>query len=622
MKERKYREIKKKIYEKIIIVLGGFFGLVFIHHATIPFEPFLGRIVSLLLFVTISIPLMIGGVWITTKNFNEKELRQIIGWILIGMFSVAFLSILNIFYEKSHGTLLIHSTYVVTRMAGIGAMGGFITGKYNIKQRQKHEKLQEKQKNLEKFKRVIDEAPIGIIITETTNESGDNPITYTNKGFQKLTGYTKEEIIGKDCRFLQGKETSEKKKNKISKAIENKKPISIELINYTKTGDKFWNQLHIAPVYDIKEKLIQYVGFQIDITERKEYENRLELFKKAVENAGHGIYITDTEGTIKYINPKFEEITGYNKKEIIGKNPKILNSKKQDKKYYKKLWNTIKSEEIWREEITNKRKNGELYICEQTIAPVPIKENGSTEKKFIAIQNDITQRKLRQQRLEVLHRILRHNLRNELNILLLDIEKISKGLGLEYNDTIKEIKTKIKSLENLSNKAEKVNKTLELFEKSEKTIKINKSLKEVKREIEKRYPTSEIELENKLKNETKVNSSIYLVFKELIENGIKHNDSNKSKVTVKTKSGDNEIKIQVKDNGVGIPKDEKEVLEKGKEKPLLHSAGLGLWSVYWIVKTNGGKISILENSDKGTNIKITLPSKQNKNTFETKNNAK
>jgi len=122
-----------------------------------------------------------------------------------------------------------------------------------------------------------------------------------------------------------------------------------------------------------------------------EAEGSLKKFKKAVEEAGHAIYITDIKGNIEYANPAFYKITGYKDSSVIGKSTRILKSNKMDNTYYKKLWLTLLKGDMWCEEVINQRKDGQLYTALQTISPI-VNKNGIIEN-FVAIQMDITRQK-------------------------------------------------------------------------------------------------------------------------------------------------------------------------------------------------------------------------------------
>lgn len=115
--------------------------------------------------------------------------------------------------------------------------------------------------------RAMDAAPVGILMTDPRQD--DNPIVYTNDRFQELTGYNEEEILGRNCRFLQGAATKAEPVAEMRRAIDNKEPVTVELQNYRKDGSEFWNRVSIAPVRDEDGEVVRFVGFQQDITEWK-----------------------------------------------------------------------------------------------------------------------------------------------------------------------------------------------------------------------------------------------------------------------------------------------------------------------------------------------------------------
>lgn len=134
-----------------------------------------------------------------------------------------------------------------------------------------------------------------------------------------------------------------------------------------------------------------------DISERKDREQSLRAFQKAIQHAGHSIYVTDTDGTIQYVNPTFERSTGYSAAEAVGRDPNILASGEHEESFYADLWETILDGDVWTGEVVNERKSGEQYVINQTIAPI-VDDSGSIER-FVAVNDDITEQKRRERTL-------------------------------------------------------------------------------------------------------------------------------------------------------------------------------------------------------------------------------
>ncbi len=161
----------------------------------------------------------------------------------------------------------------------------------------------------------------GIIITDPNRT--DNPIIYCNQSFETITGYEAGESIGRNCRFLQGPETSKPAIEKLRIAIENKQDCRVILLNYRKDGTKFWNEVSISPVFDEHGNLKNFIGIQSDVTERIKAEEARKLseekFRTVVENLDNGVVLTDETGVIIECNKKHEEITGIKAVDILGK---------------------------------------------------------------------------------------------------------------------------------------------------------------------------------------------------------------------------------------------------------------------------------------------------------------
>ncbi|WP_331235632.1 bacterio-opsin activator domain-containing protein [Natronorarus salvus] len=128
--------------------------------------------------------------------------------------------------------------------------------------------------------RTLDAAPIGILVTDPSLE--DNPIVYANEGFRRLTGYGDEEVLGRNCRFLQGEGTDPEPVAEMRAAIEAAEPVTVELRNYRRNGSAFWNRVSITPLFDDDGDLAHFVGCQEDVTERVERERMLSGLHAAV----------------------------------------------------------------------------------------------------------------------------------------------------------------------------------------------------------------------------------------------------------------------------------------------------------------------------------------------------
>ncbi len=129
----------------------------------------------------------------------------------------------------------------------------------------------------------------------------------------------------------------------------------------------------------------------LDITARTLAQEKLLKLSRAVENSPASVVITNVDGTIEYVNPKFCKVTGYSSEEVIGKNPSILSSGIQSKAFYQEMWSTILAGNEWKGEIHNRKKNGEMYLEHAYISP--IRDEHGVITHFVAVKEDITERR-------------------------------------------------------------------------------------------------------------------------------------------------------------------------------------------------------------------------------------
>ena len=138
----------------------------------------------------------------------------------------------------------------------------------------KEVELERHERELERKTRAMDEAPIGITITDPGRE--DNPMIYVNDRFVEMTGYPREEAVGRNCRFLQGPDTDDGTIAELREAIEAGESTTVELKNYRKNGELFWNRVSVRPLLNDDGTVDYWVGFQEDVTEYKQREQELE----------------------------------------------------------------------------------------------------------------------------------------------------------------------------------------------------------------------------------------------------------------------------------------------------------------------------------------------------------
>lgn len=264
-------------------------------------------------------------------------------------------------------------------------------------------------------------------------------ITVASKECLELTGYSGENLQqGEKLSFQDFVHPEDRPRvwNEIEGAVAANLPYKLAYRIVPAGGGVKWVWEQGVGVRDGKGDVAFLEGFIIDVTDHRRAEANLRRLATAADQAAEAICITDTDGRIEYVNPAFERISGYGSKEAVGQSPRILNSGVQDRPFYEELWKTITAGKTWSGRIVNKRKGGTLYTEDCTISPVR-DEKGAIER-FVAVKRDVSreiemENQFRQsQRLESIGQLaagVAHDLNNLLSpilgyadLLLLDMD--------------------------------------------------------------------------------------------------------------------------------------------------------------------------------------------------------
>lgn len=284
-----------------------------------------------------------------------------------------------------------------------------------------------------KFRLLVDQSPSGIMML-----SPEGVIIGWNHAQEDIYGFKKEEVLGRPAWEVQVEFQPEAERTPENMAAVKQRILqilntgqspflnrTIERLITRADGTHRWVDRNIFTV-NSTEGFIS-VTVTNDITERKQAEQTLHLQSAALENAANAITITDVEGIIQWTNPAWTDLTGYSAEEALGKNPRILNSGMQDQSYYRNLWETITRGDVWHGELINKRKDGTLYAEEEIITPVHSESGNITH--FVAIKQDITERKRAEAALRQAHAELEQRVQErtaDLQVANLALEKAAR----------------------------------------------------------------------------------------------------------------------------------------------------------------------------------------------------
>lgn len=241
----------------------------------------------------------------------QKEVRFTGSELLYSHGVVSGVTVIIAGSEQPFGVLAVHSTmqrvFTATEVHFLQSIAHIISARLL---------LQEQQERLFLLERAINASNNGIVITSSYNPC--NPIIYANEGFERITGYSKEEAIGQNCRFLHGEDREQAGLLEIRSAIREGRECSTVLRNYRKDGTMFWNELHIAPVYGTDGALTHYIGVQTDVTDRKCTEETLQLTQFCLDRARDAVLWLHSSGYFIYANDNAHQALGYTRSELLS----------------------------------------------------------------------------------------------------------------------------------------------------------------------------------------------------------------------------------------------------------------------------------------------------------------
>lgn len=399
-----------------------------------------------------------------------------------------------------------------------------------------------------------------------------------------------------------------------------------------KDGSVRWVSNNCSVVVDEKSGAIWMDGFLLDITELKDAEKERDRLFTAIEQSADTVVITDAEGSIQYANPGFERITGYSRKEAVGKNPRILKSGRHDKEFYSELWGAIKGGKVWEGKFVNKKRDGSFYEELATISPV--RDSSGTIVNFVAVKRDITKEAMLSKARDYFTAVTSHELRTPLikiDLVRMLLEKLARSsTDAETMDKIN------KALDNVYSSIETVvsatslfselslAKTRESFIKSQIYMDLLGCVEGLRFSAKKenRAVSINADLTGLPKGTLAFCDQVMLTraISEILSNAVKYTPDGKN-VFVVARKDDGHVAIEVRDDGIGIPQDMKEQVFDpyfSLEDPIYYTSsklkfkgggiGLGLTVARMIMEFHDGSLTVKsEGKGKGSTVTLTLP---------------
>ena len=483
------------------------------------------------------------------------------------------------------------------------------------------------EEELRRLSLIAQETVNGVIIMDLTGAT-----TWVNAAFTRIFGYELHEVVGKTPdTYLHGEETDPECTKYIVECIAAQKPCECKLVNYSKSGKKYWIRLHIQPLLNSKGEVEQYFALQTDITKQKEEEEQLRLLESAITNATDAFVIARVSASnprnleISYVNPAFSRITGYAQEEVKGKAPDILSGPETSLTEFEKLFTALDNKESTEVELINYKKDGEPFWTQLALLPVP--DKSGIYQHWIFILRNITSRKKYEAERELMiseltqsnadlkqfSYITSHNLRAPLSNLLgfinllelnsiqdprsrLLIEKFKEST-VQLNKIVNDLLEILVIKNNINVKKEKLNLSKAVSE-------VINSVDGLLKEVGGSYEIDFSQADEVCLNPSYLNSMLLNLF----TNSIKYRSPERQlEIKLTTENVKNSTHLHFSDNGLGID------LKRFGDRIFglyqrfhnhADSKGLGLYITHTQIKAMGGNITVASEVNKGTTFTI------------------
>ncbi|MBI5021052.1 MAG: PAS domain S-box protein [Ignavibacteriales bacterium] len=406
-------------------------------------------------------------------------------------------------------------------------------------------------------------------------------------------------------------QTSERQRLETTLAIKNNNILDVEL---------FFSTLNV-----LNHKYSDcYLVVARDISAQKKQELDLLRFTNLAHFTVNPIEITDQHGNIIYVNPAFEQASGYSKDELVGKNPNIFSSRKHPKSFWHKMWQTISSGKVWVGEVENLKRNGDPFYTQILVSPI-IHPDGELVGYF-GIHRDISDQKYLEQQLIHAQKMesigmLAAGLAHEVGNPLASISSLVQIIQRTSEDEFTQEK-----LELIKSQVNRISRIIrDLVDYSRRSTyevqltDVNKTIRDAIEIVKVSKKAKEITINSKLEDNLPplmlVPDQIEQVFINLLLNavdalqGVIPTMENKKQIYVHSTLSEDSLVVTVEDSGKGIKQDD---LSKIFEpffttKKVGEGTGLGLWVSYGIIKSFRGEIRVKSHENVGTTFTIYLP---------------
>jgi PAS domain S-box-containing protein len=429
--------------------------------------------------------------------------------------------------------------------------------------------------------------------------------TYVSSAGRRVLGYDPDSLVGEPFASILADGATGGADSVFGTLMRGETVEQFELTCVDADGERSVLEINATPVYR-GDSVVGVQGVGRDITERKDRERDLRVANRALEDATVGVAIadaTEADAPIVYVNDAFERITGYDAGDAEGRSWAFLLGETTEAGVVSDIYDRIGSGESVTVELVAYRKDGSPFWNDLSLSPVR-GEDGSISH-IVGFHTDVTERKRTERLVSLLNRVLRHNLRNDMNEIL-GYADLLQDDGAPVEEYAGQIVSTADQLVSLSEQARELERYARR-DRSPERLSAYDVLTGVVAEKRLAFPDATIDVSVETDADVCAGGELRRAMAELVENAVKHNSDPEPWVGVTASRNGDSVRLVVLDDGPGVADVEAAVVDAGVETPLEHGSGLGLWLVNWVVTRYGGSFDVEPREDGGTVASVELP---------------
>jgi PAS domain S-box-containing protein len=458
-------------------------------------------------------------------------------------------------------------------------------------------------RELERYERIVETIGDPVYVADS-----DGTVLFVNEAMEAVTGYPREMLVDSTLHTVFATEDVRAVEALLAEVVADGDQIQavseVELVTRDGEPTTVENKMTLLP-YD--EEYRGHAGVMRDVSDRKRREAELERYGTIVDALGDPVFTVEPDGTVSFVNEAFEETLDRSARAVEAGDVDLVDVVAPES--VDRVRSVVRELDAGDTETLETHlvaDDGRTIPFETNVAALP-GESGDGFGGTANVARDVTGRKEREQRLAVLNRVFRHDIRNKLSVVESGATYLADELAGELREEARRVERAARSIERTSDQAYSIGRLLEA-DRERESVDLVEAVASIADHFAREHPEADVRRDHPESVAVLAMPALDFAVWNLVENALEHNPDPTPTVSLVVECDGDHVHLHVDDDGPGIPRHETRVLQTETEDPMTHSSGLGLWAVNWIVQRSHGDLSFSEGPLEGTRVTLTFRS--------------